>query len=257
MAAAAGVVSLDPTSAHVRDPGTWYLGYEGDELATWVRATEGPDPAKTRGTAWKYRNLPGFRRNLQAPAGAVTCSNRRRGPAAEDMHLAGLPSIAQSRRRPEDLPDRRTAGVRSPHAWPGGRDDSDLPGEFLLSSAIWARAALTSSALVFACPPRSMRLGRLGQQHSGPVGQGGVGGGWMMSVSWQTPASCLSRASPKLRGSFPAAKTGGIATLAAQQASAMCSSAADTPAAATRRRIVTRRRTARRGPARQSGARRS
>jgi hypothetical protein len=40
--------SLDPTSAHVRDPGTWYLGY-GDELATWVRATEGPDPAKARG----------------------------------------------------------------------------------------------------------------------------------------------------------------------------------------------------------------
>jgi hypothetical protein len=67
-------------------------------------------------------------------------------------------------------------------------------------------------------------------------------------------ASCLSRCSPKLRGSFPA---GGIATPAAQQAFAMCSSAADTPAAASRRRIVTRRRTARRGPARRSGVRRS
>jgi hypothetical protein len=53
---------------------------------------------------------------------------------------------------------------------------------------------------------------------------------------------------------FPA---GGIATPAAQQASAKCSSAADTPAAALRRRIVTRRRTARRGPARRSGVRRS
>jgi hypothetical protein len=62
------------------------------------------------------------------------------------------------------------------------------------------------------------------------------------------------RPKPKLRGSFPA---GGIATPAAQQASAKCSSAADTPAAASRRRIVTRRRTARRGPARRSGARRS
>jgi len=70
---------LDPTSAHVRDPGTWYLGYEVDELATWVRATEGPDPAKARGTAWQYRNLPGFRRNWQVPAGAVTCGNRRPG----------------------------------------------------------------------------------------------------------------------------------------------------------------------------------
>ncbi len=53
----------------------------------------------------------------------------------------------------------------------------------------------------------------------------------MMSVSWRTTASCLSRSSPKLRGSFPAGKTGGIATPAAQQASAKCSSAADTPAA--------------------------
>jgi hypothetical protein len=40
----------------------------------------------------------------------------------------------------------------------------------------------------------------------------------MMSVSWRTTASCLSRCSPKLRGSFPAGKTGGIATPAAQQA---------------------------------------
>jgi hypothetical protein len=62
------------------------------------------------------------------------------------------------------------------------------------------------------------------------------------------------RPKPKLRGSFP---VGGIATPAAQQASAKCSSAADTLAAASRRRIVTRRRTARRGPARRSGARRS
>jgi hypothetical protein len=54
-----------------------------------------------------------------------------------------------------DEADRRTAGVRLPHAGSGGRDDGDLPGEFLLSSSIWARAALTSSALVFACPPRA------------------------------------------------------------------------------------------------------
>src|SRR5258707_15041418 len=52
--------------------------------------------------------------------------------------------------------------------------------------------------------------------------------------------SCLSRTSPKLRGSFPAGKTGGIATPATQQASAKCSSAADTPAAASRRKMATR-----------------
>jgi hypothetical protein len=33
------------------------------------------------------------------------------------------------------------------------RDDGRLPGELLLSSAIQAAAALTSSASVFACPP--------------------------------------------------------------------------------------------------------
>jgi pimeloyl-ACP methyl ester carboxylesterase len=62
----------------------------------------------------------------------------------------------------------------------------------------------------------------------------------MTSVSWQTTASCVSRSSPKSRGSFPAGKTGGIATSAAQQASAKCSSAADTPAAASRRKMATR-----------------
>src|SRR5580704_5442973 len=248
-----------PRNAHVRDPGTWYLGYDGDELATGVRATEGPDPAKATGTAWKYRNLPGFRRNWQVPAGTVTCGNRRRRPAAEGMHLAGLPSIAQSRRRPEDLPDRRTAGLRSPHARPGGRDDSDLPGELLPSSAIWARAALTGSALVFACTPRPHPPSGVSVSSTQvrPAGGGVAGGRWMISARWRTTASCLTRCSAKLRGTFPAVKTGGTATPAAQQASAKCSSAADTPAAASRRTIVTRRRTSRRGPARRSGARRS
>jgi hypothetical protein len=85
------------------------------------------------------------------------------------------------------------------------------------------------------------------------------------AARWPAPGARASRArtrvvvsgkrpKPKLRGSFP---VGGIATPAAQQASAECSSAADTPAAASRRRIVTRRRTARRGPTRRSGARRS
>jgi len=50
--------------------------------------------------------------------------------------------------------DRRTAGVRLPHAGPGGRDDGGVPGKFLPSSSIWARVALTSPALVFAYPPR-------------------------------------------------------------------------------------------------------
>jgi hypothetical protein len=84
--------------------------------------------------------------------------------------------------------------------------------------------------------------------------RGVAGGSWMISARRRTTASCLTRCSPKLRGSFPA---GGIATPAAPQASAKCSSAADTPAAASRRRIVTRRRTARRGLARRSGVRRS
>jgi hypothetical protein len=26
------LISLDPASAHLRDPETWYLGYDGDEL---------------------------------------------------------------------------------------------------------------------------------------------------------------------------------------------------------------------------------
>ncbi|HXL16567.1 MAG TPA: hypothetical protein VN961_03495, partial [Streptosporangiaceae bacterium] len=39
---------------------------------------------------------------------------------------------------------------------------------------------------------------------------------------------------------FPAGQTGGIATPAAQQASAKCSSAADTPAAAARRKMAIR-----------------
>src|SRR5690242_5548110 len=39
---------------------------------------------------------------------------------------------------------------------------------------------------------------------------------------------------------FPAGETGGIATPAAQQASARCSSAADTPAAALRRKMAAR-----------------
>jgi pimeloyl-ACP methyl ester carboxylesterase len=63
----------------------------------------------------------------------------------------------------------------------------------------------------------------------------------MISARWRTPASCLSRSSPKLRGSFPAGKTGGIAALTAQQASAMCSHVADTPAAASRRKMATTR----------------
>ena len=84
--------------------------------------------------------------------------------------------------------------------------------------------------------------------------RGVAGGSWMISAGRRTTASCLTRCSPRLRGSFPAR---GIATPAAQRASAKCSSAADTPAAAPRRRIVTRRRTARRGPARRSGVRRS
>src|SRR6266851_4139970 len=84
-------------------------------------------------------------------------------------------------------------------------------------------------------------LGRPGQQHPGPVGQCGVAGGsWMISARRRTTAICLTRCSPKLRGSFPAGKTGGIATPAAQQASAKCSSAADTPAAASRRKMATR-----------------
>ena len=93
----------------------------------------------------------------------------------------------------------------------------------------------------------------------------GPGASSAAAARWPAPGARASRArthvvvpgkrpKPKLRGSFPACS---IATPAAQQASAKCSSAADTPAAASRRRIVTRRRTARRGPARRSGARRS
>ena len=37
----------------------------------------------------------------------------------------------------------------------GGWDDGHVPAGFWLSSAIWARAALTSSALVFACLART------------------------------------------------------------------------------------------------------
>src|SRR5260370_6787250 len=89
----------------------------------------------------------------QVLAGAVTCGNRRRGPAADGMHLAGLPHRAEpatalrysgSLNRGSPIASRRARR----------RDDGDLPGEFLLSSAIWALAALTSPALVFACPPR-------------------------------------------------------------------------------------------------------
>src|SRR6202043_1573194 len=69
---------------------------------------------------------------------------------------------------------------------------------------------------------------------------GVVSGSWMMSVRWRTTASCLSRTSPKLRGSFPAGKTGGIATLPPQRASAKCSSGADPRAAALRRKMATR-----------------
>ena len=97
------------------------------------------------------------------------------------------------------------------------------------------------------------------------ISEAGPGASSAAAARWPAPGARASRTrprvvvpgkrpKPKLRGSFPA---GGIATPAAQQASARCSSAADTPAAASRRRIVTRRRTARRGPARRSGARRS
>ena len=95
--------------------------------------------------------------------------------------------------------------------------------------------------------------------------EAGPGASSSAAARWPAPGARASRArtrvvvsgkrpEPKLRGSLPA---GGIATPAAQQASAKCGNAADTPAAASRRRIVTRRRTARRGPARRSGARRS
>ena len=30
-------------------PETWYLGYDGDELATWIRATEKPGPSQGKG----------------------------------------------------------------------------------------------------------------------------------------------------------------------------------------------------------------
>ena len=101
-------------------------------------------------------------------------------------------------------------------------------------------------------------------RHTGSLRQG-PGASSAAAARWPAPGARASRArrrvvvsgkrpKPKLRGTF---RAGGIATPAAQQASAKCSSTADTPAAASRRRIVTRRRTARRGPARRSGARRS
>ena len=83
-------------------------------------------------------------------------------------------------------------------------------------------------------------LGRPGQQHPGPVGQGRGRRRQLDDVGELADARELLVSSPKLRGSFPAGKTGGIATPAAQQASAKCSSAADTPAAASRRKMATR-----------------
>jgi hypothetical protein len=64
----------------------------------------------------------------------------------------------------------------SPIAVTAGRDDGYVPAGFLVGSAVWTRAALTSSVLVFACPARPTALGRLGQQHPGPAGKGGVAG---------------------------------------------------------------------------------
>src|ERR1700730_7218557 len=79
-------------------------------------------------------------------------------------------------------------------AYPG---DGYVPGEFLLSSAIWARAALTSSALVFACPlrphPPSGASVSITQLRSARVGSSAASA--TMAVSWRTTASCLSRSS--------------------------------------------------------------
>src|SRR4029077_16732680 len=111
--------------------------------------------------------------------------------------------------RPLDLPDRRTAGVRSPHAGPGGRDDGDVPGGLLPVSAIWRRAALTSSALVFACPPRphppsSAPASSTQVRRTGWV----AGGSWMISRTGGRPrAACRGLApghAPLFRSARPA-----------------------------------------------------
>jgi hypothetical protein len=173
------------------------------------------------------------------------CAATRRSPALTGLRVDGS-SVSPSPGTSSDAPGRGADPV------PGN------PARSESASGTWWRGIRSPTAL-----PGWERARSRHQAHR--IIEAGPGASSAAAARWPAPGARASRArtrlvvsgkrpKPKFRGSFPA---GCIATPAAQQASAKCSSAADTPPAASGRRIVARRCTARRGPARRSGTRRS
>jgi hypothetical protein len=110
-----------------------------------------------------------YRGRRLRPAVAATrlAEPTRTTPAARATYVSrgatGGVSVLSKRRRTGQLPAaRRVRGVAAKQCLDAGQGPAGplrrTAGEFVLSSAIWARAALMSSALVFASPPRPIRL---------------------------------------------------------------------------------------------------
>jgi hypothetical protein len=172
---------------------------------------------------------------LSAPVRRLGCAATRRSPALTGLRVDGS-WVSPSSGTSCDAP---------------GRGAGPVPGNLARSESASDRGGGVSAGLLHFPAGNAARWRH--QAHR--IIEAGPGASSAAAARWPARGARASRArtrlvvsgkrpKPKLRGSFP---SGGIATPAAQQASAKCSSAADTPAAASRRRIATRRRTARRG----------
>jgi hypothetical protein len=132
----------------------------------------------TNGTCWRAANCqrPG---HVTSPGGRACCTSKL------DRGFDGQPSARPDGGRVGAFPSWVRCGPRAPSRRPRAVTEADLGERWgwcywpavAFRSAIWARAAVTSSAMVFGWPLRPpVGLGGLGQQHPGTVDQGGVAG---------------------------------------------------------------------------------